>query len=182
MNKEKYMVIRDIGIIAISVLVTIDLVQSGVIDKLITNSLEFKLIGTFVAGILFTSIFTTVPATVALAQITQHNSLFLVATIGACGALIGDLIIFRFVKDSIGQDIAYLIGTQKKKRLLHIFHLKVFRWLIPFLGAIILASPLPDELGIMMMGLTKLRATVFIPISLAFNFIGILIIGAIARL
>ena len=49
------------------------------------------------------------------------------------------------------------------------------------LGGIIIASPFPDELGISLLGFTKTKTNAFIPVSLVFNFIGILLIGIVAR-
>ena len=59
--------------------------------------------------------------------------------------------------------------------------LRIFRWLIAFLGALIIASPLPDELGLTMMGFSKIKTSLFIPISFLLNSLGILIIGLIAK-
>lgn len=49
---------------------------------------------------------------------------------GGIGALFGGLFIFRFIKDGIP--------------------VKFFGWLISFIGALIAASPLPDEVGLAM--------------------------------
>ena len=49
------------------------------------------------------------------------------------------------------------------------------------LGGIIIASPFPDELGISLLGFSKMKTTAFIPVSLIFNFLGILAIGLIAK-
>ncbi|KKR47070.1 MAG: hypothetical protein UT80_C0011G0001, partial [Parcubacteria group bacterium GW2011_GWC1_40_13] len=68
-----------------------------------------------------------------------------------------------------------------QKRLFSIFRPKLFKWLIPFIGALIIASPLPDEAGLAMMGLSKMKTSVFIPISFALNFLGILAIGLFAK-
>ena len=62
-----------------------------------------------------------------------------------------------------------------------ILHLKFFKWLIPFMGALVVASPLPDEIGLAMMGFSKIRTSLFIPISFLLNFLGILVIGFIAK-
>ena len=51
---------------------------------------------------------------------------------------------------------------------------------MPLTGAIIIASPLPDELGLAMMGLSRVPIAAFIPISYTMNFLGILLIEFIA--
>lgn len=62
-----------------------------------------------------------------------------------------------------------------------IFRLRIFRWSIAFLGALVIASPLPDELGLMMLGFSKIKTSFFVPISFLLNFLGILVIGLIAK-
>ncbi len=116
-----------------------------------------------------------------LGEIARSNSLIITAVIGGLGALAGDLIIFRFVRDRISQDFSYLVKISKSERLVSIFKLKLFKWLIPFIGALIVASPLPDEVGLAMLGLSRMKASVFIPLSFLLNSIGILIIGLIAK-
>jgi polyferredoxin len=174
--------IDDIIIIIISVVVAITLVKTGLIIKFLNLTHGFWFIDSFLAGLFFTSAFTTAPAIATLGGIAQYNSVISVAIFGGLGALCGDLIIFRFMRDRLSEDFIYLLKQQsKKERITSIFKLKFFRWFTFFLGALIIASPLPDELGIMMMGFSKTKISLFIPVSFIFNSIGILIIGLIVR-
>ena len=183
MDKHKNnSIVKDIGIILFSILVAVILVKTGVVKELLTTTREAEILGSFLAGIFFVSIFTAVPATVALAEIAQSNSIWLVAIFGGVGALVGDLIIFRFVRDHISEDITYLINKSKSKRLVSIFRLRSFKWLMPFLGALVVASPFPDEIGLTMMGLSKMKTALFVPLSFFLNSVGILIIGLIAKM
>lgn len=172
---------RDLGIIILSIVIAVILVKTGALKSLLTSTQELKFIGSFVAGIFFVSVFTAAPATVVLAEIAQSNSIFWVAFFGGIGALVGDLVIFRFIKDRLSADFLYLIKKSKSERLISIFRLKLFRWLIPFAGALVVASPLPDELGLTMMGLAKMKTSLFIPLSFLLNFLGILAIGFITK-
>lgn len=181
-NQRKTAIYKDIGIICLSILIAVILAKTGAIKELLTATKEAEIVGSLLAGIFFVSIFTAAPATVALAEIAQSNSIFLVAVFGGLGALIGDLIIFRFIKNHISEDIAYFVEKPKSKRFRSIFHLRISKWLIPFLGALIVASPLPDEIGLAMMGLSKMKTAIFIPLSFLLNSIGILIIGLIAKM
>ncbi len=173
--------IHDLSVVAISILVAILLARSGIISSFITKTVGWEILGALVAGFFFTSMFTTPPAIVALGQISAANSLWLTAIVGACGAVLGDFIIFRFFRDEVAQDLQYLAKVTHVSRLAHIFHLKLFRWIIPFAGALIIASPLPDELGLALLGLSHVSIKKFFPITFLFNFIGIVIIGLVAR-
>lgn len=172
---------KDLAIVAFSVVIAILMVKTGALKTLLVSTQEVKFIGSFVAGVFFVSVFSAAPAAVVLAEIAQSNSIFWVAFFGGIGALVGDLIIFRFIKDRLSEDFNYLIKKTKSERLVSIFKLRLFKWLIPFLGALIVASPLPDELGLAMMGLSKMKTFLFVPLSFFLNFLGILAIGFIAK-
>jgi len=181
MNNHLNSLIRDLVLVIFSVFIAIILAKTGVLQDLITSTQEVRFIGSFIAGIFFTSVFTTAPATVALGEIAQSNSVIVVAILGGLGALIGDLIIFRFVKDGLSEHFSYLIKVSTTERIVSIFKLKLFRWIIPFVGALIIASPLPDEIGVVMLGLSKMKNPYFILLSFVLNSAGILIIGLIAK-
>lgn len=173
---------QDVAIIALSILLALVLVRSDALVQLLTATVELEFIGSFVAGLFFTSVFTTAPAIVTLGEIAQESSLFLTAVAGSIGAVLGDLIIFRFVKDRFTDHVMELIRTQGgKKRIKALFRRGSFRWLTFLLGGMIIASPLPDELGVSLLGLSKMRLSGFIALSFVFNFLGIVLIGIAAR-
>ncbi len=181
MNNYQSHLVRDLVLVVFSILIAVILAKTGVLQDLITSTQELKFISSFIAGIFFVSVFTAAPATVVLGEIAQSNSIIIMAILGGLGALVGDLLIFRFVRDKIFQDFSYLVKISRSERLASVFKLKLFRPLIPFIGALIIASPFPDEVGVVMLGLSKMRTSVFIPLSFLLNSIGILIIGLIAK-
>ncbi len=181
--EHKNFLMRDLGIVVLSVVIAIILAKTGVLASILTATRSLEILGSFVAGLFFTSIFTTAPAVVALGQIAQHNSIWVVAFLGGLGAVVGDLIIFRFVRDRFSE---HLIGVLQEKgiskRMKAIFRAKFFRWLTFLLGGLIIASPLPDELGISLLGFSKMKTSWFVPLSFIANFGGILLIGFVAKL
>ncbi len=181
MNNHKNNLIKDVAIIALSILIAIILLKTGVLINILASSKELRLLGSFIAGMFFTSVVTVAPATVVLAEIAQVNSVLWVVFFGGIGAMIGDLIIFRFVKNRLSEDILYLLKKSKSEKLISVFRLRLFRWSIAFLGALVIASPLPDELGLTMLGFSKMKTSLFVPISFLLNSLGILVIGLIAK-
>ena len=177
MPNRKNNLYKDLVIIIASVIIAIFLVRESVLNNFLTTTQGIKFISAFLAGMFFISIFTATPAIVVLAELFKNNQTMETALIAGLGALVGDLIIFRFVKNHIAEDVKYLIEATGLKRVKKIFHLKFFHWLTPFLGAVIIASPLPDELGVSLLGLAKIKLFYFIPLSYVLNFIGILVIG-----
>ena len=173
---------RDLGVIALSVIVAIILVKTDVIVSILTRTQELEFIGSFFAGLFFTSIFTTAPAIVTLGEIAQEYSLLLTAIAGGLGAVVGDLIIFHFVRDRFADHLTDLIKTQGGgRRLLKVFRRRSSKWITFLVGGLIIASPLPDELGVTLLGFSKLKLEGFIIISFIFNTIGIVLIGLAAR-
>ncbi len=181
-SSDRSFLLQDIGIVAISVLIAIILVKTNTISSILDSTTELKFLGNFIAGMFFTSIFTTAPAIVTLGELSQINSVISVAFFGALGAVVGDLVIFRFVRDRLSEHLTELVKHDSFwKRIKALFRLKYFRWITFLIGGLILASPFPDELAISLLGVTKMRISVFIATSFVFNFLGIYIIGTIAN-
>lgn len=125
--------------------------------------------------------FTTAPAIAILGEFSRNNSIFVVVLLGAFGSMLGDYIIFLFMRDRVSQDLHFLLGHSRSRRLQAIFKTRLFHFLTPFAGALVIASPLPDELGLAILGLSKMDEKVFFPVSFVFNALGILIISWVAN-
>lgn len=179
------MFLRDVGAIALSIIVALLLLRTDILKDIIDSTKSFEILGSFIAGLFFTSVFTTAPAIVALAEISKLTPLWEVAVVGALGSAIGDCIIFRFIRDEFAEHIIEILSHKKEGRKVRaIFHalskIRIFRWFTFLVGGLIIASPLPDELGISILGFSKMKLSWFIPISFFFNCLGIVIIGLVA--
>lgn len=179
-KQQKHLVV-DLVIITASVVLAVFLVKSGVIYDFIAGTRSAKYLGAFIAGIFFTSAFTTAPATAAFIELSNFNSVYLMALLGGLGALLGDSVIFRFVKQRFASDVDYLLAMSGRQRLVFIFRRRLFRWITATIGALIIASPLPDEIGIALLGISKIKIGRFAIVSFLLNSLGILIIGLVAR-
>ncbi len=181
-SRKNNFLLQGVAIIVLSIMVAVILVKTGVFINILTSSRELGWLGSFIAGIFFTSVFTTAPAIVTLGEIAQAGSVLSTAFFGAMGAAIGDLIIFRFMRDRFSAHLMELMRhIGGSRRLKAVFKLKLFQWFTFLVGGLIIASPLPDELGISFFAFSKIRSSLFIPISFTFNFFGILLIGLIAK-
>lgn len=178
---SKSLLFRDLLLVIFSIALAVLIMKTGVLKDFLVVSKERVVLGSFFAGIFFTSVFTVVPATVVLVEMHETDSVLIVSLFGGFGALVGDLVIFNFVKDRLSQDLQYLLSLAHVQRLRHFFRLKLFRWIIPLFGALIVASPLPDELGLALMGLSRLKPSLFMLISFLLNSTGILVIGLITK-
>ncbi len=172
---------RNLLWIAISIVTTATLEYYGFFEGIFILLQNVAVIAAFVAGFFFTSLFTIAPAIAALSELSQYAPLLPLALAGASGAVFGDLILFFFVRDYLSEDIARLFKRSSRKWLAHTFNHPYLQWIVPVIGAIVIASPLPDELGIALMGLSKTRLIILLPISFVMNFVGIALIWIAAN-
>lgn len=143
----------------------------------------FGYAGAFIGGILFVSTFTVATGILILLILATQLTLFEVSLIAGLGAVVGDALIFRYVKNNLTKEIATIYHKSGGKNLTHIIHSSGFGWLVPIVGAIIIASPFPDEIGVGLMGISKIKTYKFLLLSFILNSIGIfLIIKALSLL
>ncbi|MBI2656519.1 hypothetical protein HYX03_02165 [Candidatus Woesearchaeota archaeon] len=134
-------------------------------------------VGTFLAGALFAYGFTAAPATAILLILAKEQNILLAGIIGGFGALTGDLIIFMFVRYSLDTELKKL---SKEKIVLYLNHKtpNIFKkYLVPVLAGFIIASPLPDEIGVSLLVASKtISMKIFSVISYILNTAGIFVI------
>ena len=164
---------RDILMILFGIMLAVVFVKTGLLDFLVSSLKGYVIVASFVAGIFFTSAFTLAPASIALVGISQYAPMSTDALWGGLGAMCGDLILFFFIRDRFAADLMGVMKQAKIRHILHSFHFGFLKWLSPILGALIIASPLPDEFGITLMGISKVRVAVLMPIAFVMNVIGI---------
>lgn len=145
--------------------------------SLITEIEKFGYLGAILSGFLFSSTFTAATGALLLVNFAKVLDPFYLVASGVVGALSADLIIFFFVKDKVSEEITpiyehFLAHSHLKK----IIHTKYFSWTLPVLGALIIASPFPDELGISLMGLSSIPFLDFLLISLLSHTFGIFLL------
>lgn len=143
----------------------------------------FGFLSAIFAGVLFVSAFTVVPATVILFDLASQFNPWLIAILAGFGAVVGDYLIFRFIKNNIFDELRPLfINFGWSKLFAKLFLTPYFSWLLPIAGAAIIASPFPDELGLTILGISKVKMWQFLLITFVLNSIGILIIISAARI
>lgn len=135
----------------------------------------------FIGGLFFTSVFTIAPSIALLSHLSLKFDPMLLALVAGIGAVIGDYIIFRFLRERIFDELKPIFFKFGGRKIKHLLATKNFIWITPALGAAIIASPLPDELGIGLLGASKISAREFKIIAYVFNVLGILIIALVAR-
>ncbi len=174
LHKWKY---KNITLATFGILLAVVLSQIEAFHTFLMHIGGFGYIGAFIAGMLFVSTFTVATSALVLLTLAETLSPIEIGLIAGLGAVVGDLTIFHFIKDNLTSEIEQIFNHfDKKKHLKHLFHTKYFNWMLPVFGAIIIASPLPDELGVSLMGLSQMNTTRFIILSYILNSLGIFVV------
>lgn len=176
MPKKVRKLIADLIIFLISIFFAFLLIQNGTLESFIAKVEPVRFLAEFIGGLLFTSFLTT-PFSIALFYILADSVHPLqVALIGGFGACLGDLLIIAVFRNSFFDDFKTLERTLKLKRAFNFFRHSHFNHLAPVLGVLIIASPFPDELGLMMLGASKLKMIQLFILTYVLNAAGIFFI------
>lgn len=150
-------------------------------DRVLVAIGEFGYIGAFVAGIFFVSTFTVAPAGVALFHLAEFLNPLGIALCAGAGAVLGDYLIFRFFKDRVFDEIRPIFAHLGDHAIMRIWSTPYFAWILPVVGALIIASPFPDEIGIGLMGISRMKNWQFLALTFVLNSAGIFFIVTLAR-
>lgn len=168
-------------ILVLSLVAFYYLARTDFAQNLINQIGSYSYFGAFISGIFFVSIFTVAPASAVLYFLAESLNPFLVAIFAGLGAVIGDYYIMRLLKDDIFSEWAPVFKKIEGSFFKKLFASPFFIWLIPIAGAAIIASPLPDEVGVSMMGLSKIKSWQFFLVTFLLNAIGIFLVITLAR-
>ncbi len=175
---KKYIRYPKLLLLALTMVIAYELFQFQVFEVVAETLNHHGYASMFLAGLLFSYGFTTAFAIGFFATLAGEVNIFAGALIGGLGAVTSDLIIFRFIRTSFLDEFKLLKHNPVIEKILHLtknsFHPKIKRWLSIGLAGLIIASPLPDELGVSILsGLTKINEKAFSVIAFGFNTAGI---------
>ncbi len=142
--------------------------------------------GTFLGGLFYAYGFTAAPSTAVLLVLAEEQNIVLAVLIGGFGALLSDLIIFKFVRYSFIGEIKEL----EKEKIIKYFSKKektlfgrYYKHIFPTFAGFLIASPLPTEFGVTMMANIKtMSIKKFMIIAYLLHSLGILTIFVIGNL
>lgn len=129
----------------------------------------------FLSGIFYTSFFTAPLSVLLLVFLDPNLSPYFLAVVAGLGAVLGDLIIIKILR-IIFIPFSFLrhqSSVKAFKKQLEKYHLNLISII---LGAVIVASPLPDELGLILLGVSNLSYLKLAVLTFLLNGTGLLII------
>ncbi len=164
----------------ICMLIAYYLFNNELFSNLISNLGTYQYVGEFVGGLLFSFGFTT-PFAIAIFLKLNPNNILLASLIGGSGALIADLIIFKFIKFSFEDEFKKLKKERPflfmKKTFISYINPKITHYITFAFAGFLFASPLPDEAAVMVLaGISKINVKALAVISFIFNSIGIFVL------
>lgn len=165
----------------VSLLLLYFLADTEVVRDFLIKLGDWGYFGAFIVGIFFVSIFTVAPSILVIYYLAQSLNLWEVAVFAGLGAMIGDLLIFSFIRDGFFDEIKPLFSFFKRPLFVRLFNSPYFTWLLPIIGAMVIVSPFPDEVGISLMGLSKIKKWQFLLVSFFLNSSGLLVIAMLSR-
>ena len=157
---------KNLTFFILSLIASYFLFKSETVHTYILHLGKLEYLGAFIAGMLMVSTFTVSIATVVLLIIGEQVPHLYVGLIATLGSVIGDLFIFHYIKNrGIVDEIKHFFEFLGDDRIANLLKTKYFSWTLPIMGALILASPLPDELGISLIGISEMKTNKLILLS-----------------
>lgn len=161
-RRHLYFRYKNLTLALVSVLLAVAVSKIDAVRQFLTGLGNFGYASAFIAGGLFVSTFTVAAGAIILFFLAETFTPWEIGLIAGLGAVAGDLTIFKFVKNGLAGEIADIYNhIDAKHHLKKLFHSKYFSWTLPVVGALIIASPLPDELGVTLMGISRLNTFQF---------------------
>lgn len=165
------------GLFIISISIAWWIIKNGFVHDLIDKVLPIQFLAEFIAGMFYTSFLTSPISVAMLLVIAESNNPIMIALLGGLGAACTDFLIVKFFRNNSKDvnDFSKQLQFERVYKFLKIYNID---FLIPILGAVIIASPLPDELGLLMLGASKLKYRELFVLTFILNTAGILVIVA----
>lgn len=179
-HKWKY---KNLTLTFVSLAITLLLSQNEQFVSYLMHLGKFGFVGALIAGFLCASSFTIAIGALILFEFSKTLNLIELCIIAGIGCMMGDLIILKLFRNGLENEVYSIYeAVDHKHQIVKLFHTKYFSWTLPVIGALIIMSPFPDEIGVSILGLTKMSSKQFILLSFVLDTVGILILVSGMRL
>ena len=141
----------------------------------------FGIVGVFVGGVFYVFSFTSSIGALILVTVAPYFPVGVIAVVGGFGALAADYTIFNFINSGLKREVERLANSAF---ICKVGARSVFcqQWFRNVLGTLIIASPLPDELGVAMISTGNMTRGTFALVSFIVDVVGIYVLVYVSRL
>ncbi|MFZ5844967.1 MAG: hypothetical protein ACOY0S_00680 [Patescibacteria group bacterium] len=167
---------KNLLFLLVSLVVAFFLARNATFHNFLLNLNNFGYLGAFFGGMLFVSTFAMPTGAVILFTLAQRLSPLEIGIVAGLGAVVTDMLTFRFAKDDLSDEVKIIYNELGGHHFNKVLYSKYFSWTLPVVGALIIASPLPDELGVSLIGLSQMKVWEFLPLSFLLNATGIFLV------
>lgn len=168
--------------LALGIGLAIFLSKSQAFDHFLLTLGQFSYLSAIVAGAMFVCTFTVATGALIIFTLAKTSSPIELVLFGMLGAVIFDMFVFKTIKGSIDNEIVEVLNNPHFSRFKKLTHTKYFAWMMPLVGLLVFISPLPDEMGISLLGLTKLKTYQFLLISILNHALGMFLVVSAVNL
>lgn len=171
-------------LLAVSIILAYILFKNPLVENFVLGLGDLSYLGVFIAGLLFPFGFTTAFAVGFFVTLNPENFI-LYGLVGAFGAMISNILIFSLIRFSFKKEFLCLERRLEKVKYVKefeelvnmTFSRRIRHYLFYVIIGVIIASPLPDELGdIILAGMTKINVRILALITFILTFIGIAVL------
>lgn len=170
-ERFKHLVI-DISIIFVVILLSVVLVSTDLEQKILSNFKGNEFIAYLLGGIFSVNLVTSVPAYAFFVKAVTPDNFSMVLLGLALGSVFGDLVIFNFLKFRVVENIIKIFKDNQNLTKVLKTRKQYIRLLLVLIGSIVIMSPLPDEVALLIMGFSRIENKYFIPIAFILNLLG----------
>lgn len=168
---------KNLFLFLIGIIATFLLLKIPFLNNFLSSLHRLGYLGALIAGLLFVYSFTVGFGILILTVLAKEYTPLILALVASLGAMLGDLLVFKIVKDNLKGELMFLYRKiDRNYSLVKFLKKKKLRWVLPFLGLFLIASPFPDEIGVSLVGFSKMNKITFALITYILNFIGIFLL------
>lgn len=149
-------------------------IDSAVVGAIFAFGKDLGYIGAFIGGLFTASFFTAVPAIVLLVSMAPNLDPFAMAIVAGAGSMVGDWLLLSFIGKKVFAELKPLFLRLKLSRILKKLRHPSTHWLLFVFGGFTIASPLPDEIGLAMLGVSHFKPAYILALCFVLNSMGLL--------
>jgi len=169
-----------LALLTLAIIAAYIIFRNPVISQHLSNLNGFGYLAFFIAGILYAFGFSA-PFATGFLIVSNPANIWFAGIIAGIGALISDLLIFNFIRISFMDEFKNIKSSKIIKNTGKLIERglgnKIRLYLLCILAIIVIASPLPDEAGVIMLaGLTRISQKSMALLGFTLNTAGILVI------
>jgi hypothetical protein len=160
----------------LSIWLFILLVDSALIAAIFGFIEDLGYVGGLIAGALSISFVTAAPAVILLLDLSNKLDPHVLALCWAVGSTLGDWVTVRFYEDGVFKELQPILRRFKIKSVVRIMRHRFTSWILFLIGAVVVASPLPDEVGLGLMGMSKIKKPYIVFMCFLLNILGAMVV------